>query len=507
VRLFQWVAVFILLIACINFMNLSTARAMKRAKEIGVRKVNGAVRTALVAQFMLEAFIFTVVAAVFSLLLLQLLLPQFNLLTEKNIISPVQDIRFWTGIAILVFVTAIISGSYPALLLSSFKPISILKNNFKTTSSSILFRGGLVVLQFSLSMIFIVGMIVVTRQVDFIHSQNLGYKTENLIYIPITGNIAKGFEGFKNEALQKSGVVSVSKMSQPSVRLDNTTGSVEWEGKDFSTRPIFSHTAVGYDFVKTLQATILQGRDFSENFADSAGYIINEAALKIIGYKNPIGMPLTFWDKKGTIVGVMKDFHIASLHVPIDPLVIRLDGPTSWGVALIRIESDKTTEALAQLETVHKKVNPDFPFSYQFADEEYSRLYKSEKVVKQLSKYFAFLAIFIASLGLLGLVVFTAEQRTKEVGIRKVLGADVSQIVMLLSSDFLKLVIVSVIVASPMAYYLVNVWLKGFEYHIDVHWGMFVLAAGGAIVVALLTISFQAVKSALANPVESLRSE
>ena len=507
VQLFQWVAIFILLIACINFMNLSTARAVKRAKEIGIRKVNGAVRTALITQFMTEALLFTAIAILFAMLLLQLLLPQFNLLTGKNISSPLQNGKFWMGIAMLTFITAAISGSYPALLLSSFRPISVLKNNVKVNSSSSFFRKGLVVFQFALSMILIVGMIVITRQVAYIQNTNLGYQKDNLIYLPLTGNIAPGFDVFKQEALQIPGINGVSKISQRPFLIENSTGGVEWEGKDPNTRPTFTQAAVGYDFINTMQATLVKGRDFSEEFADSANYIINETALKVIGYADPIGMPLTFWDVKGTIIGVVEDFHFNSLHVPIKPLVLRLQRGAGWGVALIRIESDKTSSALSELELLHKKLNPDFVFAHQFADEEYGFLYKSEQVVKQLSRYFAFLAIFISSLGLLGLVIFTAEQRTKEVGIRKVLGANVTQLVALLSKDFMKLIIISIVLSSPLAYFAMNVWLQGFEYHTDIHWWMFAVAAASAIVVALLTVSFQAIRSARANPVDSLRSE
>jgi putative ABC transport system permease protein len=284
---------------------------------------------------------------------------------------------------------------------------------------------------------------------------------------------------------------------------------VEWEGKAPDTKPIFVQAAVGYDFVKTMQATLIAGRDFSEEHADSANYLINEKAWRLIGYEDPIGMPLTFWGIKGTIIGVVKDFHFNSLHVPIEPLVLRLRKRTNstWGVALIRTNPEKTEEALIGLEQLHKKINPEFIYNYQFADEEYATLYQSERVVKQLSGYFAFLAIFISSLGLLGLVMFTAEQRTKEVGIRKVLGASVSQIATLLSGDFMKLVLISIILSTPVAYYVMNDWLKSFEYRISIQWWIFVVAAVGSVMMALLTISFQAIKAAMENPVKSLKSE
>jgi preprotein translocase subunit SecG len=291
------------------------------------------------------------------------------------------------------------------------------------------------------------------------------------------------------------------------VQIENTTGGVEWEGKMPNTRPNFTQVAVGYDFVKTMQAQILQGRDFSKDFADSANYLINETALKKIGYKDPIGKPLTFWGTKGTIVGVVKDFHFNSLHVSIEPLVIRLIHGASWGAALIRTEPGKTEVALEGLEKLNQKLNPEFPFSHQFADEEYAFLYKSEQVVQKLSHYFAFLAIFISCLGLLGLVLFTAEQRTKEIGIRKVLGASASSLFRLLSKDFLILVLLAFVIATPLAWWAMNNWLENFEYRVPIGWSVFAVAGISASAVALLTISFQAIKAAIANPVNSLRSE
>jgi putative ABC transport system permease protein len=440
------------------------------------------------------------------LILLTLLLPQFNLITGKNIQLPFTNSLFWIGIISLTLITAIISGSYPAFLLSSFKPVSVFRKTLETNSSTLL-RKGLVVFQFALSMIFIVSIIVITRQVDFIHHKNIGYQKENLIYLPISGAMSTNFDAFKNEASKISGIIDISNMSNRPLELENSTGGVEWENKPADSKPTFITMAVGYNYIKTMKSTLVAGRDFSEQHADSANYIINEAALKVIGYKDPIGMPLTFWETKGTIIGVVKDFHFNSLHVPIRPLVIRLKDNRPWGVVLIRIEPEKTSEVLADLETLHQKLNPDFIFGAQFADEEYSYLYRSEQVVKQLSSYFAFLAIFISCLGLLGLVIFKAEQRTKEIGIRKVLGASVPNIVTLLSKDFMRLIVLSILLSGPAAFYVMQKWLQGFEYHIDQEWWMFVAAAGVSVFIALMTISIQAVKAAVSNPVKSLRSE
>ena len=506
VRLFSIVAIFVLLIACINFMNLSTAHSVKRAKEIGVRKVVGAVRPALIRQFLSEAFLITFFAVVISMLLLTLLLPLYNNLTSKQIELPFTNYMFWLGIAVLTLVTACIAGSYPAFLLSSFDPIVVLKNNLKLKPSSARLRKGLVVFQFALSIIFIVGMVIISRQVDYIHSKNLGYQKSNLIYVPITGNLGDGFEVFKTEALKIPGVQGVSQISQRPVKIENTTGSVEWDGKPTTSQPIFTQVAVGYDFVKTMQAEIIQGRDFSIDFDDSANYLINESALKKIGYKDPIGKPLTFWGVKGSIIGIVKDFHFNSFHVSIEPLVIRLKKAT-WGDALVRAEPGKIQVALSGLQKLHQKLNPEFPFSHRFADEEYALLHKSEKLVQKLSKYFSFLAIFISCLGLLGLVIFTAEQRTKEIGIRKVLGATVMSVFTLLSKDLLKLLFIAFIVAIPIAWWAMNTWLQAFAYRIDISWWVFVMAGAVAILIALLTISGKAIQAALENPVKSLRSE
>ena len=507
IRMFSLVAVFTLLIACVNFMNLSTARAMKRAKEIGVRKVVGALRKTLVKQFMTEAIFLTGISVVFSIAVLVLVLPYFNLLTVKHIAAPLSDVRFWIAMTCLTLVTGLISGSYPALMLSSFKPISVLKNALRMDPRSLLFRKGLVMFQFALSMIFVVAMIVVSHQVSFIHSKNLGYDKNNLVTMPITGAMAAKFDVFKQEALKNKGVISISRISQNPVQIGNTTNGVEWEGKSPDEAPTFTQASVSYDFIKTMQATMLFGRDFSELQNDSARFIINESALKLTGYTDPIGMPLTFWDVKGTIIGVVKDFHFNSLHVPIKPLVLHHAKGQNWGTALIRLDPARTSEGIAAIETLHKKLNPEFPFSFDFADARYARLYSSEQLVQQLSAIFAVMAIFISCLGLLGLVIFTAEQRTKEMGIRKVLGAGFSNIVGILSKDFVMLVALAAVVSSPLSYYLMIEWLHSFEYAVTIKWWLFPLATAGLVSIAMMTILYQAVATASANPVDSLKVE
>jgi len=508
VRLFSLVAVFILLIACINFMNLTTARSVKRAKEIGIRKVVGAFRFALIRQFIGEALLIVALAIIISLALVMFVLPLFNQLTEKQIHLPFSDPIFWLIIIGLLLITGLISGSYPALYLSSFKPVRVLKGSLKFSSGALWFRKGLVVFQFMLSILLIIGTIVVSKQVNYIQTVNLGYDRENLIYIPLEGELTASYQLFKNQSMQMAGIKDISRITDVPTQIENGTGGVEWEGKDPNSDIQFTQSAVGYDFIKTMHLQLAQGRDFSKDFAtDSVGYIINESALKRIAYKDPIGKPLTFWQKKGTIIGVLKDFHFNSLHVPINPIVLRLGENIGWGAAIVRTETSKTKEALVNLEKVCKNLNPKFPFTYKFSDEEYQKLYKSEQVVSHLARYFAFLAIFISCLGLLGLVIFTAEQRTREIGIRKVLGATVSNVVGLLSKDFLKLVFIANLISWPLGWWAMSKWLQNFEYRTAINWWVFVLAGFAAVLIALVTTSFQAIKAAIANPVKSLRSE
>ncbi|MEO6285620.1 MAG: ABC transporter permease [Dyadobacter sp.] len=508
VRLFSLVAVFILLIACINFMNLATARSAKRAKEVGVRKVVGAMRSMLVGQFMGEAILLTIFSIVLAVLMVALVIPSFNVLTEKQITLPLYQPSFWGILAGLLLVTGFVAGSYPAFFLSSLNPVRILKGAFKLDTKSTWLRQGLVVFQFGLSIILIVGMIIIYQQVDFVQHKNLGYDRENLIYFPLEGDLSKNYEVLHAELSQVPGVKQVSHMTSSPASNGSGTEGISWTGGDPNDKVRFTPVGVGYDFVKTMNLKLVDGRDFSKTFAtDSTGFLINEAALKVTGYKNPIGKPLKWGNREGRIVGVLKDFHFQSLHSSIRPLIAYLGVKEHHGNAIIRIEAGKTVETLAAIEKICKKLNPTFPFTYSFTDQEYARQYQSEQVVSKLSNYFAFLAIFISCLGLFGLATFTAEQRTKEIGVRKVLGASVGGIVGLLSKDFLKLVAIAIVIASPLAWWLMNKWLQGFAYKIEIEWWMFGLAGLLSVLIAVATVSFQSIKAALMNPVKSLRSE
>ncbi len=508
VHLFSIVAVFILLIACINFMNLTTARSVKRAKEIGIRKVVGAVRGVLIKQFISESLLLTSMAVIVSLFILVALLPFFNQITQKQIELPFDQPQFWLKLVLITLVTGIVSGSYPALFLSSFNPVKVLKGTLKLDSGTTLFRKGLVVFQFVLSVVLIIGTIIVSRQVNYIQSINLGYDKENLVYIPMEGNLVSNYTVFKNEALKMPGIRSVTRSSNNPTNIGQSTIGVQWDGKDPKINISFSDAAVGYDYIRTMKLKMITGRDFSKDFpTDSAGYILNETALKRIGYTDPIGKSFTMWGNKGKIIGIVKDFHFNSLHEQIKPLVLQYGEKWDGGNMLVRTLPGKTKEALASLETLSKQLNPDFQFTYTFSDDAYNKLYNSEQMVGKLSDGFAFLAIFISCLGLLGLAMFTAEQRLKEIGIRKVLGASVSSLFALLSSEFLILVVIAMIIATPLAWYGMNNWLQNFAYHVPIQWWVFAVSGGLIVFIALATVSFQAIKAALVNPIKSLRSE
>jgi putative ABC transport system permease protein len=512
VRLFSLVALFILVIACINFMNLTTARSLKRAKEIGVRKAMGAARRSLIRQFIGEAVLMTVVAGVITIPLIAILLTPFNALTGKAIPLPFDQGGFWVAMGALVLVTGLVSGSYPAFYLSSFSPLRVLKSSRGSAPGALILRKGLVVFQFALSILLIISTILVARQVKFLLNADLGYDRENLLYVPIEGELATKLPVFNTEILHRPGIAAISLISQDPTNMYNSTGGVTWPGKDPSASPQFTNAEVGYDFASTMRIHVLKGRDYSRDFAtDSVGYILNEAALKVIGYKDPIGQSLTFWGKKGSIIGVFQDFHYASLHTTIQPLILRLgksDGDNgNGGVIIVRTLPGKTREAIASLGQLCKELNPKFPFTFKFSSDEYATLYYSEQVTGRLSVIFAILAIAISCLGLLGLSIFTAEQRTKEIGIRKVLGAGAATLFNLLSREFLVLIGIAFAIAAPLGWWAMHQWLRQFPYQTDIKWWVFAASGGLVIFIALVTVCFQTVKSIRANPVKSLRSE
>jgi putative ABC transport system permease protein len=531
VRIFSGVAIFILIIACINFMNLATARSVKRAKEIGVRKVVGSSRRSLIGQFLGESMLLSFLSLVLSLALLHLLLPSFNAFTLKQISSPINKLSSWVILLCLTVFTGLMAGSYPALFLSSLKPVKILKGTIRFSNVALWFRKGLSVFQFAISIILLIVTIVISRQTNYVHNTHLGYDRENVIYMRIEGelmdytNQAKNYAKyslFKSMALNMPGIAGVDRSSEAphamSFIVDANDGhtetetgddAIQWEGKQKGVAVGFKPMSVGFDFLKIMNLSVAEGRGFSKDISsDSAdAFMVNEEAVKQMGLKDPIGKWVSAWKKKGHIIGILKDYHTNSLHEPMKPLILDVKEYEYFGVMLIRTEPGKTKEALASLEKVYKVVNPNYPFAYQFMDQEYDKLYRNEQVITKLSNAFAMLAISISCLGLLGLVAFSAEQRTKEIGIRKVLGATVTNIVALLSKDFIRIVFLSFIIAAPISGYAMHQWLQGFAYKIDLGWWIFVAAGTAALLISFFTISFQALTAALANPVNSLRSE
>ncbi len=508
VNLFTIVAVFILMIACINFMNLATAQSAKRAKEVGLRKVIGAMRSSLIRQFIGEAMLLTLFSLAIAFVLLSLLLPAFNSLTGKQISIPVSNPVFWLLLAGLLVTTGFVAGSYPALFLSSLNPVTVLKGSLKFNWRDTFFRKGLVVFQFTLSIILMVSMIVIYRQMNYIQTKNIGYDRDNLVYIPIEGDLVKNYSVFKEEALKMPYILDISKMRNSPTVIQHHTGSIGWPGKDPNLTVAFADGVVGYDFVKTMKLQLKDGRDFSKEFSsDSVGFLINETAANKIGFQNPVGQTMIWGNHPGKIIGLLKDFHFSSMHQNIEPLIVRLDENWPWGTILVRTKAGQTKESIAGLEKICKTLNPKFPFTYQFSDLEFSKLYKSEEVVSKLSNYFALIAIFISCLGLFGLATFTAAQRTKEIGVRKVLGASVPNIIAMLSNNFLKLIAISMLIAFPVAWLAMNKWLQNFAYKINIDWWIFAIAGAATILIALITVSYQSIKAALSNPVKSLRTE
>lgn len=509
VRIFTGVAVFILIIACINFMNLATARSIKRAKEVGVRKVVGSSRFNLINQFFGESILLSFLSVFVSVILIQIFLPLFNDLAVKKISSPMFLPSYWMLLVTLSLVTGILAGIYPALYLSSLKPSWILKGALRFANSAIWFRKGLVVFQFTLSIALVIATIVVSHQTYFVQNTNLGYDRDNIVYITIEGEINPKYALFKERALRMPGISMVDRSSEaPHAMGFIVNDAIQWEGKE-NISVGFKPASVGFDFIKTMNLKVAEGRDFSKSFAtDSAdAFMVNEEAVKQMGMKDPIGKWISAWNKKGHIIGILKDYHTNTLREPIKPLIIDVKEYEYFGVVIVKLEQGKTKEGLASLQAVCKEINPNYPFAFQFLDQEYDKLYRTEQVITKLTGIFALLGITISCLGLLGLAMFTAEQRTKEIGIRKVLGASILSIINLLSKEFLSLLFISFLIAAPIGGYFMHQWLQGFSYKIELSWWIFALAGASALVIALITVSVQAIKSATVNPVKSLRVE
>jgi putative ABC transport system permease protein len=509
VALFSAIAVFVLLIACINFMNLSTARSAKRAREVGMRKVVGAVKRQIIAQFYGESCIFTLIALILAFLCVYLALPAFNALTGKDI-SFGTFANGSTPLAVLgiVLITGFIAGSYPALFLSSFHPARVLKGTASSGASGAVFRKILVVIQFSLSISLIIGTGVVYSQLKYMKTKTLGYETDHLLSVQMWGSVNESFGALKKELLKHPGVVAVSASSSKPSRIYSNAGGADWEGKDPEQDVSVNFTSVDYDYFETAGMEMVGGRSYSRDFpADSdSAYVINEALQKLMGFDSAVGERFTFGERTGTVIGVVKDFHFLSLRKKIEPLVLLLQ-PQNNANLLIRIQPENVVASLADIEETWRRVVPGFPFEYEFINEDFAIMYRTEQRMGSVLKYFSFLAVFVACLGLFGLASYAAEQRTREIGIRKVLGASLHQIAFGLCREFALLVLLANLVAWPVVYFAMRNWLGGFAYRTTMGWEIFFLAGVLALVIALLTVSYQALKAALSNPARALKYE
>ncbi len=509
VWLFGIIGIFVLLLACINFMNLSTARSEKRAKEVGVRKAIGSARSQLISQFFSESFVVVTFAFILSLFLVQLSLPFFNELADKNITILWSNPLFWlVGISFSLF-TGLIAGTYPAFYLSSFQPVKVLKGSFRVGRFASMPRKVLVVMQFTVSITLIIGTIVVFRQIQYAKNRPIGYETNGLVSLPQAINeIHKHIDIVKDELLKSGAVVSVCETSAPTTESWSSSTEFNWPGKDPNLLAEVPIIGISYDYGKTIGWQMKEGRDFSKNFAsDSTAVILNESAVKLMGLKQPIGKAISWFQQPFTVIGVVKDVIMQSPYEQVKPTVYNFTkDDVSYILAKVNPEISATI-ALSKIETIFKKYNPSQPFDYNFVDEEYAKKFDNEERISKLATFFAILAIFISCLGLFGLASFVAEQRTKEIGIRKVLGATVFNLWQLLSKDFVVLVLLAFLIATPLSYYFMNNWIQNYAYHTDISWWIFALTGLGALLITLLTVSFQSIKSALMNPVKSLRTE
>lgn len=510
VWLFSMIGVFVLMLACINFMNLSTARSEKRAKEVGIRKTVGSVRSQLIRQFLSESVLVAFVSFVFSIIFVILLMPVFTKLADKKIALPWSNVYFWLIALFFTVITGLISGSYPALYLSRFEPIKVLKGTFRVGRFASLPRKILVVVQFTFSIALIIGTIMVFKQIQHAKNRPVNYRNKGLITVMMTTPELYGKYNVIRSELLASGVVDdMAQSSCPTTGIWSNTIGFKWQGKDPNSLPSFGTIAVTESFGKTIGWKIIDGRDFSREFGtDSFTMVLNEAAVKQIGMKqNIVGQKLQWNDKDYTVIGVVKDMIMESPYKPVVPTVFLYD-PNWANVFTVAIKQDVPVRtALSRIEAVFKKFNPAAPFDYKFNDEEYAKKFADEVRVGNLATFFTILAIFISCLGLFGLASFVAEQRKKEIGVRKVLGASTYNLWQMLSKEFALLVGVSCFIAIPLAWYYLNKWLAQYDYRASISFWIYIISGAGALIITLITVSFQAIKAALANPVKSLRTD
>lgn len=510
VWLFGIIGAFVLLLACINYMNLSTARSEKRAREVGIRKVLGSIQRQLIGQFIGESMMVTFVAFFLSVIMAQVSLSYFNTLSGKQITIPYAQPLFWLIMLLFAIFTGLVAGSYPALYLSGFTPLKVLKGTFKTGRNGSLARKMLVVIQFTVSVTLITGTIVVFRQIQFAKNRPVGYTRERLVTVNMNNeDIKKQFDMLQHDLLATGVVTSIAASSSPSTEVQNSMLGYDWEGRNPNSIPVIGTLFVSQEFGKTIGWTVTDGRDFSKDFpADSGAFILNETAVKFMGLKNPVGKNIRWHGKENPIIGVVNDMVMQSPYMPVEPVFFTLSPNQRIHVVTIRIGSSvPVRDALNKMSHVFKKYNPGTPFDYQFTDDSYSRKFLGEEQIGHLATVFSIFAILISCLGLFGLASFVAEQRTKEIGVRKVLGASVINIWQLLSKEFVILIAISLCVAVPVSFYCMNKWLQNYAYRTTLNWWMFAATGAGALFITLLTVSYQAIKAAVANPVKSLRAE
>jgi ABC-type antimicrobial peptide transport system permease subunit len=505
---------FVLLLACINFMNLSTARSEKRAREVGIRKAIGSRRGQLIRQFFSESFLVVLLAFICTLLLVAVSLPWFNKLAAKQMYIPWANTWFWLMGAGFILFTGLLAGSYPALYLSSFNPVKVLKGTFRTGRFSAVPRKALVVLQFSVSTSLIICTIIVYNQVMFAKNRPVGYTPNGLLMMPVTSMYFSGKYDILRSELKKTGAITEMAESESAVtNVSSHNGGFTWNGKAAGVEEDFGTLTVTYEYGKTVGWNFLDGRDFSRDYStDSSCFVINETAAKFMGLKHPVGETLRWknkrfgFDKDFKIIGVIKDMLMQSPYGPVKPTIFRLGGNYNWVYARIN-PSISVTNALSKIALVFKTIIPAGPFEYKFADDEFAKKFAAEERIGKLAGLFAAFAVFISCLGLFGMASFVAEQRIKEIGVRKILGASVFNLWGLLSKDFVALVVLSFLVAAPTAYYFMHNWLQNYQYRTAMAWWIFAAAGAGAVLITLLTVSYQSIKAALVNPVKSLRAE
>jgi len=507
VRLFSIIAVIILLIACINFMNLSTARSEKRAREVGVRKTLGSGKRQLILQFFSESIILVSIAFVLSVLAVFLLLPFFNDLVDKHLSLDISQPLFWGAAIVLILFTGIVAGSYPALYLSSFNPVKVLKGTFLSGKKSALPRHILVVGQFAISILLISATIIIYQQIRHIKNRDIGYNPDNLIMVPCTEDTQKNYAAIRDELMKTGAISIVNRSFSPVTEIWWKAPAPDWDGKPAGGELIVASMATDVDYTKTMGVKIIEGKDFSGVPADSANMIINEAAVKAMQLKNPIGTQLRYGPNKYTVIGVTSNIVMESPFKAVDPMLVYFDPRNSNSINIRLKPSVKPQDALRSIETVFKKYNPAFPFDYKFVDQEFGKKFLTENLISRITNIFAGLAIFICCIGLAGLASFTIEKRIREIGIRKVMGATLQQLLLLISKDFLKLVLMAFLIATPVAWWFMNNWLEKYPDRISISIWLFCAVGFLILLLALVVVSLNTMKAAVANPIKSLRTE